>query len=210
MKLIIMGPPGAGKGTQATIIAERLGIPHISTGEILLENIREGTPLGKRIKKYYEKGELVPNDLIIEIIKERLSFSDCLQGFVLDGFPRNLTQAEELDKITQIDMAINILVSDEEVIKRMTGRRICECGAYYNLNIPSLRPKKDEICDKCGRKLIQRPDDNEKAIKERLKVYTEQVKPMIEYYKHKGILKNIDGSGTVDEVSQSILEALKQ
>ena len=209
MKLVIVGPPGAGKGTQAKIIASKLSIAHISTGEIFLHHIRNQDALGKKVKAYYEKGNLVPDTLVHEVVKGALKNPAAKAGFMLDGYPRNLAQARFLDKEVHIDHTINIVVSDEDVIKRMTGRRLCDCGAFYNLNIPELKPKDPTKCDKCGHKLTQRPDDNERAIRERLDVYHTQVLPVVEHYRKKGLVLDVDGSGTVEEVTALIVSALE-
>jgi len=216
MNLILLGPPGGGKGTQAKRIVEKYGIPQISTGDMFREAVAKGTELGKKAKEYMDRGELVPDDIVIGIVKERLSQPDCEKGFILDGFPRTLKQAEALDEILEemnkkIDAVININVPDEEIIKRIVYRRTCKnCGAVYNLIYSP--PKEDNKCDKCGGELYQRDDDKEETVRERLRVYKEQTQPLIDYYKKKGILYEVDGTKSIDEVwkqIESILEKIK-
>jgi len=214
LRLIILGSPGAGKGTQAQRIAEKLGVPHIATGDLLREAVSKKTELGAKAKRFMEKGELVPDDLVVSMIEERLKRSDCKEGFVLDGFPRTLAQAEALDKFlekleTRIDIVINLETSEEEVIKRLSNRRVCtSCGAVYHLIFNP--PRKPGICDKCGGTLQQREDDREDVIKNRLKVYMRQTEPLIKYYRKKGLLKNVDGNRNAEEVWKSIDELLEQ
>jgi adenylate kinase len=190
MKLIIMGPQGSGKGTYASRLSTIFGMPHISTGQIFRDNIAQGTPLGKEVDKFLKSGVLVPDDITLETVKNRLSEPDCKKGFIFDGFPRTLKQAEGLEKITKLDYVINLVVPDWVLIKRLSLRVTCEkCGEIYNLGY--LKPKIEGICDKCGGRLIQRDDDKEEAIKKRLREYEEKTKPLIDYYKNKGILLNI-------------------
>ncbi len=200
MKIIMLGAPGAGKGTQAQMIAKEKGIPHISTGDIFRANIKEGTDLGKEAKTYMDQGKLVPDELTVRILLDRVSKDDCKNGYVLDGFPRTIPQAnvldEELKKLNDhVDFAINVDVPDENIVNRMSGRRACpKCGATYH--IKHVPPKKEGICDKCGENLVLRDDDKPETVKKRLSVYHEQTQPLIEYYTEKGILKTVDG--TVD------------
>ncbi len=189
-KIIFLGKPGSGKGTYSTKAAEELKVPHISTGDIFRKNIEEGTELGKKIKEIVDKGELVPDNIVNQIVKNRLQEEDCKKGFILDGYPRTIEQAKELDKYEEIDKVLYIDVPDEVVIRRITTRRVCKkCGAVYN--ILTLPPKKEGICDKCGGELYQREDDTEEAVKKRLEEYKELTEPLINYYKEKGILMTV-------------------
>ncbi len=200
MKIIMLGAPGAGKGTQAQMIAAEKGIPHISTGDIFRANIKEGTDLGKEAKTYMDQGKLVPDELTVRILLDRVSKEDCKNGYVLDGFPRTIPQAnvldEELKKLDDaVDFAINVDVPDENIVNRMSGRRACpKCGATYHIKY--VPPKKEGICDVCGEELVLRDDDKPETVKKRLGVYHEQTQPLIEYYTNKGILRTVDG--TVD------------
>ncbi|MCB4792646.1 MAG: adenylate kinase [Elusimicrobia bacterium] len=203
MNLILLGPPGAGKGTQAQRISLKYKLPHISTGDIFRETSKSGSDLGKKLQSYMSSGLLVPDNLVIEIVKERLNKADCKNGFLLDGFPRTVPQAQELNKVIEakgqkIDKVISISLTDEEIIKRISGRRLCSCGADYN--IYSQPPKVKDICDKCNGKLIQRADDDPETVKKRLEVYNKQTSPLIDYYTKLGILAKIDGSKSIDEV----------
>ncbi len=198
MKIIMLGAPGAGKGTQAKLIAEKYGIPHVSTGDIFRANLKEGTPLGLEAKKYMDKGALVPDELTVRILLDRVAADDCKNGYVLDGFPRTIPQAKvletELEKLQdRIDFAIDVNVPDENIVKRMSGRRACtKCGATYHVvNIP---PKKEGICDNCGAELILRDDDKPETVQKRLDVYHEQTQPLEDFYKNKGVLKVVDGT----------------
>ena len=212
MKLILLGPPGAGKGTQAVRLVEHFGIPQISTGDILRKAVKDGTELGTLAKKYMDKGELVPDEVVIGIIRDRLMEPDCQKGYILDGFPRTIAQAEALDEMLEkmgarIDHVVNISVADEEIIKRLTGRRTCpNCGAGYHILFDP--PKRDGICDKCGTKLIQRDDDKEETIRARLEVYRRQTEPLIKYYEAKQLLRTIPGEGSMEEIFNAILKAL--
>jgi len=190
MRIVMLGPPGAGKGTYASRLTKRLGIPHISTGDMVREEIKKQTDLGKKIKEYSDRGALVPDEIIIKLLAERIRKPDCSGGFILDGFPRTIRQAEALENIAKIDLVINLNVPDEIIITRLSNRLICrECGAIYNLL--TLKPKKDRICDKCGGTLYQREDDKPEVIKERLNIYRRQTEPLIEYYTKKGLLRNV-------------------
>ncbi len=213
MNIIMLGPPGAGKGTQAKMLVEEFGIPQISTGDMLRAAVAEGTELGKKAKEYMDRGQLVPDEVVIGIVRERLSKPDCHKGFILDGFPRTVPQAEALDKILQemgkrIDCVINIVVPDEEILKRLTGRRTCrKCGAMYHVEFNP--PKKEGVCDKCGGELYQRDDDKEETIRKRLEVYKAQTEPLVDYYKKKGVLVDIDGTKSIQEIYQDILKVLR-
>lgn len=207
MNIILLGPPGAGKGTQAKNISKIYKLPHISTGDILRENISNNTNLGIKAKLYMSKGELVPDELLITIIKERLSRNDCSRGFLLDGYPRTIPQADALHMILtesdkRLDVVLNIDVDDEELIKRLSGRRMCSCGASYHILFNP--PVSEGICDVCKGKLYQREDDKAQAIKNRLIVYKKQTQPLIEYYKDKGLLKTIDGTKDIPQIFEDI------
>src|SRR3989304_260473 len=207
MNIILLGPPGAGKGTQAKKIAENYKVPHISTGDILRENISNNTPLGIKARSYMSRGELVPDELLITIIKDRLSRQDCSNGFLLDGYPRTIPQADALHMILtesnrNIDVVLNIDVDDEELIKRLSGRRMCKCGASYHVLFNS--PEKEDTCNACKGKLYQRDDDKPEAIKNRLIVYKKQTQPLIEYYKDKGLIRTIDGGQEILMIFEDI------
>lgn len=203
-----MGPQGSGKGTQADILSEKLGIPHISTGEIFRENIKNQTELGKKIEQIVKSGALVPDEITNEITKQRLEQEDCANGFILDGFPRNLPQTEFLDKVKEIGLILEVWISDEEATKRISQRRTClKCQRVYHLIYNP--PKNDEICDECGQKLVIREDDREETVKNRLKIYHEQTKPLIDYYKAKGVYEKIDGMPPIPEVTEQITKILK-
>lgn len=205
---MFIGPPGVGKGTYATAISRRYGIPHISTGDTLREEIRRGSALGARVRAYVERGELVPDDVIIELVGERLSREDCKRGFILDGFPRTLRQAEELDKMTELDLVLNFVAPYEVIIERLSGRRICRrCGAIYHVKY--MPPRVPGRCDKCGGELYQREDDKPEVVRRRLEQYRRQFKPIIEYYRSKGILVDVDASEQADVVIPRIIEVLK-
>lgn len=213
MKIIMLGAPGAGKGTQAKMIAEKYAIPHISTGDIFRANIKEGTELGKEAKKYMDQGLLVPDELTVKILLDRVAKEDCKNGYVLDGFPRTIPQAEVLDNALtklgdKIDYAIDVDVPDENIIKRMSGRRAClSCGATYH--IEHIPPKKEGICDVCGQELVLRDDDKPETVKNRLNVYHEQTQPLIDFYTAKGILKTVDGTKDMKEVFAAIVSILE-
>ncbi|MBR5766011.1 MAG: adenylate kinase [Lachnospiraceae bacterium] len=212
MKIIMLGAPGAGKGTQAKMLAEKYGIPHVSTGDIFRANIKEQTELGMEAKKYMDQGLLVPDELTVKILLDRVAKDDCKNGYVLDGFPRTIPQAEVLDKAVaelgeSIDYAINVDVKDENIIRRMSGRRAClKCGATYH--IEHIPPKKEGICDKCGSELVLRDDDKPETVEKRLKVYHEQTQPLIDFYSKKGILKEVDGSQDMKDVFAAIVAIL--
>ncbi|WP_026512595.1 MULTISPECIES: adenylate kinase [unclassified Butyrivibrio] len=212
MKIIMLGAPGAGKGTQAKMIAEKFNIPHISTGDIFRANIKNGTELGKKAKEYMDKGQLVPDELTVEILLDRVAADDCKNGYVLDGFPRTIPQADVLDKeLTKlgdkVDFAINVDVPDENIVRRMSGRRAClKCGATYH--IEHIPPKQEGICDKCGSELVQRDDDKPETVQNRLSVYHEQTQPLIDYYNKKNILKSVDGTKDMQEVFSDIVNIL--
>ena len=212
IRTILLGPPGAGKGTQAAKIVEKYQIPHISTGDIFRENIKQGTELGKKASEYINRGELVPDDLVIEIATDRLTRDDCKAGFILDGFLRTVHQAEELDKFLtargeKLSVVINLEVGEDVLMKRLTGRRVCKkCGASFH--VVNMPPKQEGICDVCGGELIQRPDDNEETAANRIAVYNDQTKPLIDYYEKAGIIANIDGSKPLEESFASVSKAL--
>ena len=212
LRTILLGPPGAGKGTQAAKIVEKYGVPHISTGDIFRENIKKGTELGKKAQEYMNRGELDPDDLVIEIATTRLLEDDCRNGFLLDGFPRTVYQAEKLDEFlaardSKIDKVLDIAVEKDELIARLTGRRVCKaCGASFHVvNIP---PKKEGVCDFCGGELIQRADDNLETVTNRIDVYEAQTMPLVEYYEKAGNLVHIDGSTGLENVFADIVSAL--
>ena len=212
MKIIMLGAPGAGKGTQAKKIADLCKVPHISTGDIFRANIKQGTELGKKAKTYMDAGELVPDELVCDLVVDRIQQDDCKDGFILDGFPRTIPQAEALTNALNaigqnMDFAIDVDVPDENIINRMSGRRACVgCGATYHL---VFNPTKVEgICDVCGEKLILREDDKPETVKNRLNVYHEQTQPLIDYYKGQGILRTVDGTKAMDEVFADILKVL--
>ena len=208
MKIIMLGAPGAGKGSQASRIAKEYQLPHISTGDIFRANLKEETELGKRAKSFMDKGELVPDDITIAMLLDRIHKEDCKNGYILDGFPRTIPQAEALKealakKNEKIDLALDVEATDELIIKRMAGRRTCPaCGAIYH--IVTLPPKTEGICDRCGADLIQRKDDNEETVKNRLKIYHEVTEPLISYYKKEGILEEIDGAEELDKVFEKV------
>lgn len=212
MKIIMLGAPGAGKGTQAKMIAEKYGVPHVSTGDIFRANIKNGTELGKEAKQYMDQGLLVPDELTVRILLDRVAQDDCKNGYVLDGFPRTIPQAEVLDSELSklgdhIDYAIDVDVPDENIIKRMSGRRAClTCGATYH--IEHVPPKTEGICDKCGSELVLRDDDKPETVKNRLNVYHEQTQPLIDFYTNKGVLKTVDGTLPMEEVFAAITAIL--
>ena len=209
MKLIFLGAPGAGKGTQAEVVCEKLGIPAISTGNIIRAALKEQTEMGIKAKDYIEKGQLVPDEVVIGIIKERLAKDDCKNGFVLDGFPRTVPQAEALDEMgIEIDKVIDIEVPDEKIVARMSGRRVCgSCGASYHLLYK--KPEKEGICNACGSELVQRADDKAETVLDRLTVYHTQTEPLIDFYRAKGKLRVVEGQEEVADTSALTLKALE-
>jgi adenylate kinase len=217
MKLVLLGAPGAGKGTQAKKLIEKYKIPQISTGDILRKAVADGTPLGKEAKSYMDSGQLVPDSVVIGLVKERIAQPDAKKGYILDGFPRNTAQAETLDKVLSdmkapLDLALSVDVDKDDLMKRLTGRRTCKsCGQMYNVYFSA--PKKQGVCDKCGGELYQRDDDKEETIKKRLDVYDAQTAPLIAYYSKKRILKSVKGEGSIDGIFNkivSIVESLKK
>lgn len=213
MRLVLLGAPGAGKGTQAKKLIEKYGIPQISTGDILRKAVADGTPLGKEAKVIMDKGELVPDKIVLGLVEERVKQADCKKGFILDGFPRNSAQAEALDKLLNdlqmpLDSALSVDVPKEDLMKRLTGRRTCKkCQQMYNVYYSP--PKKGAICDKCGGELFQRDDDKEETIKKRLDVYDAQTAPLIDYYSKKGIRKSVMGTGSIDEIFNKVCNILE-
>ena len=211
--VVLLGPPGSGKGTQAKRLVEELGIPHVSSGDLFRHHLSEGTKLGKRAKSYMEKGELVPDDVTVDMVIDRISRPDCEEGVILDGFPRTLNQAEALDRELErrgqrITSAPLIMVSDEEVTRRLTARRVCEdCGAVYNLIFNP--PEEEGVCDVCGGDLIQREDDNPETVRHRLYTYYKETSPLIGYYFARDLLAEIDGEQTVEDVYQDLVKAIE-
>ena len=212
MKIIMLGAPGAGKGTQAKMIADKYMVPHISTGDIFRANIKNGTELGMEAKKFMDQGQLVPDELTVKILLDRVAKDDCKNGYVLDGFPRTIPQADVLDEALnklgdKIDFAIDVDVPDENIVNRMSGRRACvNCGATYH--VVHVPPQKDGICDRCGNELVLRDDDKPETVKNRLKVYHDQTQPLIDFYTQKGILKSVDGTQDMNDVFASIVAIL--
>ncbi|MGN1041910.1 MAG: adenylate kinase [Christensenellales bacterium] len=203
MKLILLGAPGAGKGSQATKIANKYGIAHISTGDALRANIKNGTELGKFAKSFIDKGQLVPDEVVVGIVADRIKQEDCKNGFLLDGFPRTIAQAEALGKLTDIDYVINIDVDFELITSRIAGRRMCACGESYHVST-----YKSDVCAKCGATLYQRDDDKEETVKARLAVYEKQTAPLVDYYRQTGKLVDVDGNKTIDEVFADVVGIL--
>lgn len=212
MRIILLGPPGAGKGTQAAGIVEKYNIPHISTGDIFRKNIKEGTELGKKAKGYIDQGLLVPDELTVGLVTDRIAQSDCEKGFMLDGFPRNVAQAQHLDEYLKevgisLDKVVNIEVDKDILVGRAVGRRICKsCGATYHVEFNP--PKVDGVCDVCGGELYQRADDNEETVSKRIQVYLDETKPLVNYYSEEGIIANINGQQSIENVFGDIVEAL--
>ena len=213
MKLILLGAPGAGKGTQAKLLVDKYEIPHISTGDIFRENIKNGTELGKKAKAYMDAGGLVPDELTVDLVMNRLSQEDCKKGYILDGFPRTIPQAERLTEALEargeaLDAAIDVEVQDEIIIDRMAGRRVCpKCGASYH--VVTIPPKKEGICDVCGAELITREDDRPETVKKRLDVYHDQTQPLIDYYNGQGIVVTVDGTQAMEDVFAEIVKKLE-
>ena len=208
MKLILLGPPGAGKGTQAEILNTKLGIPTISTGNILRAAVKNGTPVGLKAKEYMDAGKLVPDEVIIGVISERLAEADCQNGFILDGVPRTIPQAEALEKAgISFDAVVSIEISDEEIVERMAGRRVCTaCGAPYH--VKNMPPKVEGVCDACGGKLEARADDKPEVVRDRLQVYHKETAPLKDFYAARNLLKTVDNQPTVAETTTAILNAL--
>ena len=208
MKISIMGPPGGGKGTQAEILSEKLAIPHISTGAIIRNAIREKTQLGILAEDYIEKGQLIPDELAIDMVSHRLREKDCENGYILDGFPRTLPQARAMDEIgIELDCALNLLVADDVIVERLSGRRECKaCAAPYHIKYNP--PEKDGVCDKCGGVLISRDDDVTETIRKRLNVYHQETEPLIDFYKEKDLLVNVAGRETIEDTTQEVLKSL--
>ncbi len=212
MNIILLGPPGAGKGTQAKRLIDKYGIPQISTGDMLRAALKEGTPLGLEAKKYMDQGTLVPDSVVIGLVKERIQKPDCTKGYMLDGFPRNVSQAEALDSMLgelkqKIDHVVSIEVPSSDLLVRLTGRRTCRaCGAGFHVKFDP--PKKDGVCDKCGGELYQRDDDNEATVSSRLQVYEGQTKPLIDYYQSQSKIRQIDGVGDMNQIFGSIVKVL--
>ena len=214
MKIIMLGAPGAGKGTRATLLAEHYNVPHISTGDIFRANLKAGTELGLEAKKYMDAGELVPDELTVRILLDRVAQEDCQNGYILDGFPRNMLQAEvleeELKKLNdKVDFAIDVDVSDEIIEERMSGRRVCtKCStSYHVIHAPT---KEEGVCDKCGGETVLRADDAPETVRQRLQVYHEQTQPLIDFYKSRGILRMVDGSGSITDALSAVIEVLNQ
>jgi adenylate kinase len=212
MRIVLLGAPGAGKGTQAKKLVEKYGTPQVSTGDLLRAAVASGTALGKEAKSFMDKGELVPDRVVLGMVEERLKQDDCKKGYILDGFPRNTSQAEALDKMLaalkmSLDAALSVDVPFEDLMKRLTGRRTCKaCGQMYN--IYSSASKKEGVCDKCGGALFQRDDDKEETIKKRLEVYTASTAPLIDYYNKKGIVKSVAGTGSIDDIFKQVCNKL--
>jgi len=213
MQLVLLGPPGAGKGTQAVRLAEQLGIPHVSTGDMFRAAVKDGTELGRKANEYMEAGALVPDEITIGIVRERLSTSECRPGFILDGFPRTLPQAEALSDVLdelelELDAVLYLELDDSDVVHRITGRRVCRgCGATYHVDFDP--PDREGVCNECGGELYQRDDDAEETVRERLRVYKEQTAPLIDYYEQEGKLVEVSAEGSIDEVTQALLQALE-
>ena len=213
MKIVLLGAPGAGKGTHAQYLSDKYEIPHISTGDIFRANLKNGTPLGLKAKAYMDRGELVPDELTVDLVLDRLMQEDCANGYILDGFPRNLFQADALTKALaekgeEIDHAIHFVISEEAIIRRMSGRRVCPvCGATYN--VVGMPTKVEGICDRCGSEVIQREDDKPATVLKRLEVYREQTEPIVGYYRERGKEERIDSSQPLEEVRRALDELLK-
>jgi len=212
MRIVLLGAPGAGKGTQAEVLSEKLKIPHISTGDIFRNNIKNGTELGRKAKEYIDRGMLVPDEITIKIVEERLKEADCKNGFILDGFPRTIPQAEALEDVLSrmgisLDLVVNIFVTDEKIIERLSGRRVCQkCGKSYHIkyNPPSVEGE----CDDCKSKVIQRDDDKEETVVSRIKTYHRQTEPLIDYYRKKGLLLTVEGQEKIEDTTKEVMKAL--
>jgi adenylate kinase len=212
VRIVLVGPPGAGKGTQAQFVASHLSVPKISTGDIFRANVSGGTPLGQKAREYMDRGDLVPDEVTIAMVRDRLAEDDAQEGFLLDGFPRNVPQAETLKKILsewdgKLDLVLELVVDEDEVVRRLSGRRTCSrCGRIWHVLFDE---KKDDICDECGGRLFQRDDDKEEVVRHRLEVYQEQTSPLVSFYADEGILVGIDATGPVEEVTERALAALR-
>ncbi|UCD07489.1 MAG: adenylate kinase [Candidatus Aenigmatarchaeota archaeon] len=219
MKLVFIGPPGVGKGTYATIISEKLGIPKISTGDMCRDEAKSGSELGKKIEEFMKRGELVSDEIILEIFKKRIKQPDYHKGFILDGIPRNLEQVKTLEKITNIDLVVNFILPEDVIIEKIAARRTCKnCGEIYNvahikrgdIDMPPLLPEKEGVCDKCGGELYQRKDDNPETVKNRLAVYKEETKPLVDYYREKGLLMDFHVNSSPDKVVPKVIELIEK
>ncbi|MFE4858180.1 adenylate kinase [Streptomyces sp. NPDC056670] len=215
MRIVLVGPPGAGKGTQAAFLAQNLAIPHISTGDLFRANISQGTELGKAAKAYMDAGNLVPDEVTIGMAKDRMEAPDAVNGFLLDGFPRNVVQAEALDEVlkadgVKLDAVLDLEVPEDEVVKRIAGRRICRNDSSHVFHVAYNAPKQDGVCDKCGGELYQRGDDTEDTVRKRLEVYHSETEPIIDYYRAQGLVITISALGKVDEVTKKAMEALRR
>ncbi|MBI4176434.1 MAG: adenylate kinase [Candidatus Aenigmarchaeota archaeon] len=217
MKIVFLGPPGSGKGTYASRLSPMLGIPHISTGDIFREHLAKKTPLGKKIEDIIKSGGMVPDDIVMDVVKDRIGKPDCSNGFIFDGFPRTMEQARALAGLTKLDCVLNLVLDEKIIIEKMSARRVCEkCGEIYNVadirmgkyRFPPILPKKEGVCDKCGGKLVQRKDDTVEVIKDRLEVYKKQTKPLIDYYRKKSILKDVRIVGPPEAMVPIILKTL--
>lgn len=213
MRVIMLGPPGAGKGTQATRIAERYGVPHISTGDMFRANLKQGTPLGEEARRYMDAGELVPDELVVRMVDDRLQWSDAEHGWVLDGFPRTIVQAEALDQVLgatghPIDVVLRFAVDDDEVVERLSGRRVCRnCGHIYH--VQANPPAEEGTCDECGGELHQRDDDKEEVIRTRLASYAEDTEPLERFYADRGLLRDVRATGDIDDVTARVVDTLR-
>lgn len=219
MNIVFLGPPGSGKGTYASRIAPQMGIPHISTGDLLREAVAKKTAVGKKAEGYMKRGELVPDGIIMQIVKERLSQKDAKPGFIFDGFPRTIEQADELGKMASVEVVINLRIPDKVIIEKILARRTCEkCGQIYNVadihfgkvNMPPVLPKKQGICDKCGGKLVSRSDETEEIIKDRLDVYRKETQPLIDYYSKRKLLRNVDVVGSPEVMVPIIIKEIQK
>lgn len=212
MRLVLLGPPGAGKGTQAARISAKYGIPHISTGDMFREILKRDDELARKVRRYVEAGDLVPDEIVVEIVKERIHRPDCGRGFILDGFPRTIPQAEALDEIleadgTPISAALYLWVTEDTAVMRLSRRRVCEsCQAVYHLDFNP--PRSPGVCDRCGGKLVQREDDREEVVRHRIRVYREQTEPLLGYYREKGVLREIDGNKSIEQVWEDVQRVL--